>query len=187
MPRGLQRGCLRPSGSFSTAAILAVLVAGLTAGGCGYHVVGRANTLPTGAHTIAVPAFANRTTTYRIEQILTEAVVHEFIARTNYRVVPDANGADLLLHGEVTNLTAGAVLFDPTTGAATTVEVTVTIRVTLADRAGKILFQNNGFVFRQPYEISEEIPSFFQEEGPALERMSRDFAAQLVSDILENF
>jgi hypothetical protein len=32
-----------------------------------------------------------------------------------------------------------------------------------------------------------DIPSFFQEEGPALGRMSRDFASQLVSDVLENF
>jgi hypothetical protein len=32
-----------------------------------------------------------------------------------------------------------------------------------------------------------DIPSFFQEEGPALDRMSRDFASQLVSDVIENF
>lgn len=187
MLRGLQSGFLRPKGSFLSAAIVAVLAVGLTASGCGYRVVGRANTLPAGAHTIAIPAFVNRTTTYRIEQIMTEAVVRDFIARTNYRVVPEENGADLLLHGEVTSLAAGAVLFNPVTGAATTIEVTVGLRVALQDRAGKILFQNNNLVFRQPYEISGDISSFFQEEGPALDRMSRDFASQLVSDVLENF
>jgi hypothetical protein len=159
----------------------------LLASGCGYRVAGRGTTLPPGAHTIAVPAFVNRTTTYRIEQRLTEAVVHEFIARTNYRVVPDADGADLVLQGEVTNLGLGAVLYDPTTGAATTVLVTVQLRVDLRDRAGKSLYQNNGLVFREPYEISENIASFFQEEGPTLDRMSRDFAAHVVSDILDNF
>jgi hypothetical protein len=87
----------------------------------------------------------------------------------------------------VTNLASGAVLYDPTTGRATTVLVTVSLRVSLQDRAGKNLYQNNNFVFREPYEISVDIPSFFQEEGPALGRMSRDFAAQLVSDVLENF
>jgi len=55
-----------------------ILTAVLTAAGCGYRVVGRANTLPAGAHTIAIPAFTNRTTAYRIEQTLTEAVVREF-------------------------------------------------------------------------------------------------------------
>jgi len=173
--------------NFRRAPILCILTAVLTAGGCGYRVVGRANTLPAGAHTIAIPAFTNRTTAYRIEQTLTEAVVREFIARTNYRVVPEAAGADLSLQGEVTALNSGAVLFDSTTGRATTVLVTVSLKVALQNDAGKILYQNNNFVFRQPYEISEDIPSFFQEEGPALDRMSRDFAARLVSDVLENF
>lgn len=178
---------MRRNRNFRHAPISWILTAFFTASGCGYHVVGRANTLPAGAHTIAIPAFTNRTTAYRIEQILTEAVVREFIARTKYRVVPEVDGADLSLQGEVTNIGSGAVLFDPTTGRATTVLVTVNLRVVLQDSAGKILYQNNNFVFRQPYEISVDIPSFFQEEGPALDRMSRDFAAQLVSDIQENF
>jgi hypothetical protein len=183
----LRRGFLRRNCSYRFAAILWLFGAALTAGGCGYRVVGRVNTLPEGARTIAIPAFTNRTTQYRIEQILTQAVVHEFVARTKYRVVPETDGADLVLQGEVTNLGGGAVLFDPTTGRATTVLVTVNLRIALQDRAGKVLFSNNNFVFREPYEISVDIPSFFQEEGPALDRMSRDFAAQVVSDILENF
>lgn len=169
------------------AAIPWLLTAVLAASGCGYRVVGRANALPPSAHTIAIPAFTNRTTQYRIEQILTQAVIHEFVGRTKYRVIPEADAADLVLQGEVTNLGSGAVLFDPTTGRATTVLVTVSLRMALQDRAGKVLFSNNNFVFREPYEISVDIPSFFQEEGPALDRMSRDFATQVVSDILENF
>jgi hypothetical protein len=176
---------LKRNTSFTSAIYL--LAAALAASGCGYRVVGRANTLPAGAHTIAIPAFTNRTTTYRIEQLLTESVVREFIARTKYRVVQESDGADLWLQGEVTGLSSGAVLFDPTTGRATTVLVTLNLRVALQDHAGKILYQNNNFMFRQPYEISIDIPSFFQEEGPALDRMSRDFAVQLVSDVLENF
>ena len=178
---------MRRNWSYGFAAAPWLFAAVCAVGGCGYRVVGRANTLPEGAHTIAIPAFTNRTTQYRIEQILTQAVVHEFIARTKYRVVPGADGADMVLQGEITNLGSGAVLFDPTTGRATTVLVTVNLRMALQDRAGKILYNNNNFVFREPYEISVDIPSFFQEEGPALDRMSRDFASQLVSDLLENF
>src|SRR6266705_1549106 len=139
MRRRLQRGSLRPNRNSRSATISWILAAVLAvSGGCGYHVVGRTNTLPSGAHTIAVPAFVNRTTTYRVEQILTQAVVREFIARTSYRVVPEPDGADLLLHGEVTNIASGAVLFDPTTGRATTVLVTVNVRIALQDHAGKI-------------------------------------------------
>ena len=186
MPLRLRRGFLRHKHKFRAAASLWMLAAIVAASGCGYRVVGRANTLPPSARTIAIPAFTNETTQYRIEQILTQAVVREFIARTKYRVLPEAGGADLVLQGDVTNIGSGAVLFDPTTGRATTVLVTVNLRVALQDAAGKVLYRNN-FVFREPYEIAIDIPSFFQEEGPALNRMSRDFASQLVSDVLENF
>src|SRR5581483_1380012 len=111
-----RRDCLRLKANFRPAWILAALVSGLAASGCGYRVVGRTSTLPADAHTIAIPAFANQTTTYRIEQMLTESVVHEFIARTKYRVVPEADGADLVLHGQVTGLSAGGVGFDPVSG-----------------------------------------------------------------------
>jgi len=192
MQRRSQRGfllhreaCGRRLAGLAFAALLAAAI--VFASACGYRVVGRTNALPEGAHTLAIPAFRNQTTQYRIEKILTEAVVREFIARTKYRVVPDANGADLVLNGDVTGISSAAVLYDPVSGRATTVLVTLNLRVALHDAAGKALYQNNNLVFRQPYEISVDIPSFFQEEGPALDRMSRDFASQLVSDVLENF
>jgi hypothetical protein len=80
------------------------------------------------------------------------------------------------------------VIFDPITGAATAILVTVTIAVRLEDRAtGNVLYRNDNVLFREPYEISTDIPSFFEEEGPALDRMARDFASRVVATILENF
>jgi hypothetical protein len=62
------------------------------------------------------------------------------------------------------------------------------MKVNLQDRAsGNILYQNDNLLFREPYEISTDIPSFFQEEGPALDRMARDLAGRLVADMLEKF
>jgi hypothetical protein len=78
---------------------------------CGYHVAGRASSLPPGLKVIAVEAFANKTTQYRIEQRLTEAVVHEFLARTKYRIVSTENSADAVLHGEVVSLELTPVVF----------------------------------------------------------------------------
>jgi hypothetical protein len=65
--------------------------------------------------------------------------------------------------------------------------VTVKMKVELDDRNHKAIFQNDNFVFRQPYEISTDVTSFFDEQAPALDRMARDFASRLVSDVLENF
>jgi outer membrane lipopolysaccharide assembly protein LptE/RlpB len=156
--------------------------------GCGYHVAGRASQLPPGVQTIAVPAFTNRTLNYRIEQRFTSAVVRELLARTKYRVIANPTSADAVLHGEITGIEASTVVFDSATGRATTLLVTVHMRTSLEERAtNKVLYNNDSFLFRQTYEISSDVRSFFQEEGPALERMSRDFASTLVSDIVENF
>ncbi len=156
--------------------------------GCGYRVAGRNNRLPVTLHTIAVPAIENHTSRYRVEQRLTEALVHELLARTSYRVVADPAGADAVLRGQITGLETSALLFDPATGRATTLLVTVRLAVSLEEReTKKLLYRNDNFLFREQYEVSTDIPSFFEELGPALDRLARDFAARLVAALLENF
>jgi len=168
--------------------VLLVFVALLLAGGCGYRVAGGGSSLPATWKTIAVPALENRTQRYRIEERLTEALIHEWLARTSYRIVADPSAADAVLRGEVTGLESSAVLFDATTGRATTMLVTVRVKVRLVDQqTKKVVFQNDNFLFREEYEISTDVPSFFEEQDPAVERLARDFAASLMSAILENF
>ena len=69
---------------------LAVLLSFLGAG-CGYHTAGHAVTIPDNVRTVAIPAFVNQTQTFKIEQMLTAAVVREFITRTHYHVVNQVN------------------------------------------------------------------------------------------------
>jgi outer membrane lipopolysaccharide assembly protein LptE/RlpB len=157
-------------------------------GGCGYHVAGGASTLPEGWREIAVPAFKSDTTQYRIEQVFTRAVIREFISRTKYRIVQNEQQADGVLHGEILSIETTPILFDATTGEVRTMLVTVHVRVELDDaKTHKPVFENKDMVFRQEYQISSDVQSFFQEESPALERMSRDFAQELVSNVLERF
>lgn len=166
---------------------LAVALA-LAGAGCGYRVVGRRGNLPKTWHTIAVPIFANHTLHYRLEQMFTQAVVRELEARTSYRVVPEPAQADAVLLGDMTSIEAVPVLFDASTGRATTMLVTVQAKVRLEDRATKkVIYRNDRLVFRDEYELSTNPNSFFEEENPALGRMARDFASRVVSDILENF
>jgi outer membrane lipopolysaccharide assembly protein LptE/RlpB len=167
---------------------LSLLVAALTAAGCGYHVAGHASQLPSDWRDIAVPAFKNDTTTYRIEQRMTEAVIREFITRTKYRVVQDPKSADAVLHGEVLSIETDPVLFEATTGEVTTMLVVVHTKVELIDnKTQKPIYKNDDMVFRDEYQISTDVKSFFQEEDPAVDRMSRDLASHLVSNVLENF
>jgi len=156
--------------------------------GCGYHVAGRASRLPDTVTTIAVPALQNKTSRYRIEQRLTEALVREFLQRTKYRIVADPANADAVVRGEVTSIDTSAVLFDTTTGRATALVVTVKLKVRLEEtQTKKVLYSNDNFLFREQYEISTDVNSFFEEQNPALGRLARDFASRLVAAIVENF
>jgi outer membrane lipopolysaccharide assembly protein LptE/RlpB len=156
--------------------------------GCGYHTAGHAVQLPQNVKTIAVPAFKNETTTYRIEQMLTASVVREFITRTHYSILNDASSdADATLRGTVLSTSASPLAYDTNTGRAASVLVVVSMRVTLSDRQGKVLYQNPAYLFREQYEVSQDLQSFFEEDSPAFRRLSQDFARTLVSNILEGF
>ena len=78
-------------------AALLISLAAMLQAGCGYHVAGHSNSLPTSVHVIAVTALENKTTSYRIEQKLTSATVHEFLARTPYKIVSNAADGDAVL------------------------------------------------------------------------------------------
>ena len=120
--------------------------------------------------------------------MLTASVVREFTTRTHYRIFNDASGdADATLRGTVLSSSAAPLTYDTATGRAASVLVVVSMRVTLTGREGKVLYQNPQYVFREQYEVSQDLASFFEEDSPAFRRLSQDFARTLVSNILEGF
>jgi outer membrane lipopolysaccharide assembly protein LptE/RlpB len=187
MTRKLWRSAGASRSLVATALILGSLLLGLS--GCGYHAVGGASArLPADLHTIAIPAFQNQTNAYRLEQVLTEAVVREFLARTQYRVISSEDeSADAVLRGTVVSAQVAPVTFDSQTGRASTALVTVSLKVTLADRHGKVLYDNPTYIFREQYQLSADPATFFQEETPAVRRMALDFARTLVGNVLEAY
>jgi outer membrane lipopolysaccharide assembly protein LptE/RlpB len=155
---------------------------------CGYHTAGHSVQLPENVKTIAVPAFTNVTTTYRIEQMLTASVVREFTTRTHYHILNDpSEAADATLRGTVISTSASPLTYNSATGQAASVLVVVSMKVSLTDRQGKVLYQNPSYLFREQYEVSQDLASFFEEDSPAFRRLSQDFARTLVSNILEGF
>jgi outer membrane lipopolysaccharide assembly protein LptE/RlpB len=155
--------------------------------GCGYHTAGKANLLPADLRTLAVPAFVNQSQTYKIEQMLTAAVVQEFSTRTTYRIVTRPDSADAVLHGTVLTTSTTPLTYDSKTGRAASVLVIVTMSVSLQDNQGKVLYRNPSYTFREQYEVAQELSSFFEEDSPAFQRLSREFARTLVSNVLEAF
>jgi outer membrane lipopolysaccharide assembly protein LptE/RlpB len=168
--------------------VMATFLAAISLAGCGYHVGGRADLLPSTLHTIAIPAFANASPRYRLTGQLPAAITREFLTRTRYRVVADPNEADAVLYGTVRNYFSFPTIFDQRTGRAAGVQVHVFLDVKLVERAtGKVLFERQNYEFRGRYEIATDQAQYFDESSTALERLSREVARQLVSSILEAF
>ncbi len=155
---------------------------------CGYHVAGTATRIPPDVKTIAVPAFKNLSSTFRIEQQVTAAVTRELLERTHYRILPNPPDADAVLKGTIKDVRSRAISFDINTGRATSLQIRVLADIQLQDlHTHKILFANRNYVFRQEYQVSEVTSQLFEEDKSALDRLARDLARTLVTDILENF
>ena len=159
---------------------------GLT--GCGYHVGGKANSMPKTVKTIAIPTFGNLTSRYKISDRLGNAVSREFLTRTRYQIVADPNGADAVLSGVVVNYVAFPTVVDQVTSRATGVQIQVILRLTLTEKSsGKVLFTRPNMEVRERYEISIDQNQYFEESESALERLSRDVARSVVSAVLSGF
>ena len=172
----------------STAMVLATVLAILTTS-CGYHTSGHAVRLPDDIHTVYVPMFENTTQTYRVEQTITAAVVQELRSRTNFHVVTTNNDgeADATLKGLI-NYTANSPLtYDSVTGRISSSLVTIAMKVSLTGKTGKVLWDNPNYTYREQYQVSRDTASFFDESNPAFQRVAREFAKSLVSNVMEAY
>lgn len=143
--------------------------------------------LPKNIKRIAVPAFQFEVqgARYRVESRFTDAVSREIIKRgRGLKVQSSRDGADAAVEGTIRNFNFSGVLLDRE-GRARVYEVTIVAAVTVRDlKENKILYDNQNFVFRDSFEFSDDPRSFFNEEDPAVERMSRAFAESVVSTIV---
>jgi len=161
---------------------LVIAFLALATTGCGYRIAGKKLNGGEG-RTIAIPTFANRTTTYRIEQRLTEAVRREFIRRTRFNVVPAETG-DVVVAGEVLTFAAVPIIFNEQ-GRGSSYSILVDLNVKLTDtKTGAVLFQNNRWTFRDVFELAQNSAGFVPEDTPAIDRLARRFASSLVASVL---
>lgn len=168
------------------------IISALTVGlflltGCGYHTAVSAAHLPATVHTLAVPVFKNNTQSWHTEVAFTQATVQELSSRTPYRIVTGSTNADAILEGAITGFQVSPLTYNSQTGQSSSFLITIHARVKLVDRNNKVLYENPSYLFRQQYETTQDLASFIQEDNPAVQRLARDFAQSVVSDILESF
>jgi outer membrane lipopolysaccharide assembly protein LptE/RlpB len=160
----------------------------LASGGCGYHTAGSATHLPPGTRTIDVPIFATRVQNFSTEVDFTRAVIRELDTRTKLRVLTGSDSdADAHLSGTILTQSIAPLTYDSTSGQTASYLVTITAKVVLTARDGRVLYQNDAVPFREQYQSTQDLNGFIQEDSPAIRRLSQDFARTIVSNMLESF
>lgn len=155
-------------------------------GGCGYRVAHN-NRLDLGIDSVAVQPFKNDTTTYRVEQKLVQALAQKFVEKTSWEIKVNPSQADAVLSGVVSRVSVSPVTFGQGSFGSTFL-VTMDARVELLENStGRVLFRNDRYIFRDQYQINVDVEQFFTEQNPALDRIAEDFAASVVTSILEAF
>ena len=180
---------------WSRRAVLRLGVASLAAAcsGCGYALAGRGSFLPTYIRTVGIPPIENKTTFYRVEQVLTEKVRAEFIGRGKYKVVPDNTGADAMLTAEISSFTLQPVGLNETQLASRYL-FTIVIKAQFTDvRTSDVLWSNLQLIFREEYDLGAQSngtiqgQTFLDTEATSFDRISNDIARSVVTAILEAF
>ncbi|MBI5117847.1 LptE family protein [Candidatus Poribacteria bacterium] len=105
MPRNTQQNAVKWS-----LALCALLCVCAVTSGCGYTTA--TSRLSDDYHTIAVPAFKNKSFEQEIQIRVTNALIRELEADGRFRVVDDPGAADMVLRGAITGFQAGAISYN---------------------------------------------------------------------------
>jgi outer membrane lipopolysaccharide assembly protein LptE/RlpB len=170
---------------------VALVLALLVHGGCGYSLAGRGSFLPPYIKRIGIPIFTNNTPVFDLDRQLTERVRSEFIGRGKYVITTESTGVDALLTGVITSVTLTPVAFN-TSNQATRYALTLTVSAEFKDmQASKVLWTNPSMQYREEFSLdprtAADTTTFLAQDANARERMALELVRALVSAILEAF
>jgi hypothetical protein len=172
------------------------LVTGMVSINCGYRLSGFTRQIPDYIKAIIIPDFENKTTRFQIEQYITFAVKDEFIKRSDLTLVDNESRADAILEGTITRFQVLPLSYSED-ASANFYRVTIMVSVRFIDlKTNEVIFEGQDITYSDSYEFNvygdnltdinaEE--DFFSQETESLIKISEQFAASLVTTILENF
>lgn len=132
----------RTCSAIAPALLLALLVALLAAGGCGYSLQGSGSILPQDIKTIAIPLAENNTTESGLGQRFTEALRSRFDRYGVVKVVEKEDGADAVLRSKILSIDTRVRGVTSDTDIAVESDLVMTVSAELRTRAGQVLYRN---------------------------------------------
>jgi hypothetical protein len=167
-----------------------VAVGALITHACGYALVGKGIATDASIKRIGVPQFKDRTGKVGLDQKITQRVIEELLKRGRFTVVPDSNGVDALVDGELLSYGVAPVGFSSAGGTTTQASrygITLVARIHYVKTGvDEPLWSNDAFSFRDEYDVGDAA-NFFDREDQAIDRLAQSFARSLVSAMLEAF
>src|SRR2546428_1501429 len=155
---------------------------------CGYALVGHNVSLDPKIKTVEVPAFVNKTTRVGLEQLVTQSVADEMVARGRLKLVSSPNEADAILRGSIDSFGIFPIAFN-TQGRATQYQVSITANIELVDHRNedKTIWKNDQYRFAENYQIDVASTDAADQETRAITAIAERFAETLLTNLLEGF
>ncbi len=143
--------------------------------------------LPGYIKTIAIPLFKNpRTFKYGAEQVLTDAVIDEFIADGTLDVV-DEYDADAKLTAEIVSYRKEALSYD-VHELVQEYNLAVVVSITFQDlRSGEVLWQEKSMYESVSYFTVETGRGPAETEDEALDRLAEELAKKIVNRTMQGW
>jgi len=161
------------------------IICGVLITACGYQMVGKETHVPPGLSSVAIPTFKNGTFEPGIEIQFTQAFLREFILDRRVKVVDRAQ-ADSVLEGSIRDFRFLPVSYDQS-GLVLEYQSTVLLDVTLKDRDGKILWQQNNFSESQWFRASSSVLTTEANKAIAIQNIGKFVAQRLRNRFFSNF
>lgn len=156
--------------------------------GCGYTLVGQGN-LPDYIKTIAIPIFVNKTPEEGVEEIITQAVIEQFVKGGKVRLVSEEN-ADAVLKGTITAYKSDDVASYDENNEVASYKLKITVNIELTDMINdEILWQTQGLVEDQDFDGGPlvNITQETENEDRALRELAEELAQRIRTLSTEGF
>jgi hypothetical protein len=167
--------------------LLLLLSLTLLAGCLGYNLEGRGSNLPEYIKVVGIPTLENKTADHTLSQIVTEAIITEFVKRGDFELSSSVTGVDAVLTGEMTTYRLSPMAINEN-GEPTSILVIIGANLQFKDvQQDVIIWEQTNYQFSQNYQLSELGADFINMESEAIREASKAFASKLVNSILTGF
>ena len=153
---------------------------------CGYQFSEKEDRLFSDIKSLNIPFFMNETFEPRVENLVTEALINEFLERGKVRTINGKN-PDATVTGTVKSFQTSPISFN-SSGRVLEYRATISLDVSLKrNDTGVILWESLGLTMDHEYKVSVNTTTTFDNRREATRKIAEDLAEEIHKRIFEDF